>query len=129
MNLFVHILTQLLLRLSLDHPYHTLSVLLALANASKDDELSTPSSGSTGTSKLSKKQSNSKKPSNSTIDKVTMRSTCIPMHTNSHIRVSFNIHLPLAPPLKNFDCFNTFNPLRTVVPYMRHGNTKFDTCE
>lgn len=66
---FQQALQQLLLRLSLDHPYHTLSVLLALANASKDDELSTPSSGSTGTSKLSKKQSNSKKPSNSTIDK------------------------------------------------------------
>ena len=23
----------------------------------------------------------------------------------------------------------TFNPLRTVVPYMRHGKIEFDTCE
>ena len=69
--MFVSSYTQLLLRLSLDHPYHTLSVLLALANASKDDELSTPSTSSTSTNKLSKKQSNIKKTTNSTIDKVT----------------------------------------------------------
>ena len=69
--MFVSSYTQLLLRLSLDHPYHTLSVLLALANASKDDELSTPTTSSTSTNKLSKKQSNIKKSTNSTIDKVT----------------------------------------------------------
>ena len=59
-----------MLRLSLDHPYHSLSVLLALANASKDDDLSFPTSGSTSTHRLSRKDSNNKKPSSSAIDKV-----------------------------------------------------------
>ena len=75
--LHMDFMLQLLLRLSMDHPYHTLSVLLALANAGKDDELSSGSSSSSTTGqKLSRKQSGNKKvtvaatPPSSSIDKV-----------------------------------------------------------